>query len=110
MFSPFFFQEAAAHPALHSFPTRRSSDLAAAVLRREHREYSHRRGGPAERHVEVAAGPDRHCHPGKDRKSTRLNSSHITISYAVFCLKKKKTNTPRPHRPTSESACTRSPP
>src|SRR5437667_741319 len=27
-----------------------------------------------------------------DRKSTRLNSSHITISYAVFCLKKKKTN------------------
>src|SRR5437773_3954034 len=26
---------------------------------------------------------------GKDRKSTRLNSSHITISYAVFCLKKK---------------------
>src|SRR5437667_9193597 len=28
--------------------------------------------------------------PGIDRKSTRLNSSHITISYAVFCLKKKK--------------------
>src|SRR5437667_8610189 len=28
--------------------------------------------------------------PAKDRKSTRLNSSHITISYAVFCLKKKK--------------------
>src|SRR5437667_2218085 len=27
-----------------------------------------------------------------DRKSTRLNSSHITISYAVFCLKKKTTN------------------
>src|SRR5437667_586874 len=27
-----------------------------------------------------------------DRKSTRLNSSHITISYAVFCLKKKKKN------------------
>src|SRR5437773_5445281 len=27
---------------------------------------------------------------GADRKSTRLNSSHITISYAVFCLKKKK--------------------
>src|SRR5574343_1647368 len=39
-----------------------------------------------------------HHHPGggtdtdqrQDRKSTRLNSSHITISYAVFCLKKKK--------------------
>src|SRR5437773_7561692 len=28
----------------------------------------------------------------RDRKSTRLNSSHITISYAVFCLKKKKHN------------------
>src|SRR5690349_24209426 len=29
--------------------------------------------------------------PGQDRKSTRLNSSHVEISYAVFCLKKKKT-------------------
>src|SRR5438270_8235299 len=29
--------------------------------------------------------------PGSDRKSTRLNSSHSQISYAVFCLKKKKT-------------------
>src|SRR5256885_11013060 len=28
----------------------------------------------------------------RDRKSTRLNSSHLVISYAVFCLKKKKTN------------------
>src|SRR5438067_12517303 len=28
--------------------------------------------------------------PFKDRKSTRLNSSHVSISYAVFCLKKKK--------------------
>src|SRR5699024_11340683 len=28
---------------------------------------------------------------GQDRKSTRLNSSHVSISYAVFCLKKKKT-------------------
>src|SRR5438874_10210062 len=32
-----------------------------------------------------------------DRKSTRLNSSHVEISYAVFCLKKKK-NTTEPHR------------
>src|SRR5690625_7174295 len=34
------------------------------------------------------------AHPqamGADRKSTRLNSSHVAISYAVFCLKKKKT-------------------
>src|SRR5258708_15754800 len=30
----------------------------------------------------------------EDRKSTRLNSSHQIISYAVFCLKKKKKNTP----------------
>src|SRR2546430_8616126 len=37
--------------------------------------------------------------PGEDRKSTRLNSSHSQISYAVFCLKKKKKGescTPRP--------------
>src|SRR5947209_11095182 len=35
---------------------------------------------------------------GLDRKSTRLNSSHANISYAVFCLKKKKqSNTPRSH-------------
>src|SRR5437773_9352396 len=33
-----------------------------------------------------------------DRKSTRLNSSHITISYAVFCLKKKKKNINRERR------------
>src|SRR5690606_20617696 len=37
-------------------------------------EFSHHEGGP-----------------GQDRKSTRLNSSHVKISYAVFCLKKKKT-------------------
>src|SRR5699024_11865768 len=30
------------------------------------------------------------CHVGGDRKSTRLNSSHVSISYAVFCLKKKR--------------------
>src|SRR5256885_13095308 len=30
----------------------------------------------------------------RDRKSTRLNSSHLVISYAVFCLKKKKHNVP----------------
>src|SRR5437773_9064018 len=36
------------------------------------------------------------CAPYLDRKSTRLNSSHITISYAVFCLKKKKRNISAP--------------
>src|SRR5205807_8989379 len=34
--------------------------------------------------------------PGKDRKSTRLNSSHLVISYAVFCLKKNKTELQSP--------------
>src|SRR5699024_12652295 len=33
----------------------------------------------------------RRCDPLQDRKSTRLNSSHVSISYAVFCLKKKNT-------------------
>src|SRR5436309_14920091 len=32
------------------------------------------------------------CDDGADRKSTRLNSSHVKISYAVFCLKKKSLN------------------
>src|SRR5256885_4822289 len=35
---------------------------------------------------------------GQDRKSTRLNSSHLVISYAVFCLKKKKYTAHRKHR------------
>src|SRR3712207_7487571 len=34
--------------------------------------------------------------PPEDRKSTRLNSSHANISYAVFCLKKKNTNSYNP--------------
>src|SRR5690349_25038384 len=36
------------------------------------------------------ADPQRPLPAGGDRKSTRLNSSHVEISYAVFCLKKKK--------------------
>src|SRR3712207_6993185 len=40
--------------------------------------------GLPEHRREVQAGPD------QDRKSTRLNSSHANISYAVFCLKKKR--------------------
>src|SRR2546426_6966501 len=51
-------------------------------------------------------GEERSVGPSKverDRKSTRLNSSHLVISYAVFCLKKKKkanheTHPPRAHR------------
>src|SRR5436305_8785843 len=41
-----------------------------------------------------------------DRKSTRLNSSHVRISYAVFCLKKKKYNERHPWRQLmSRSGC-----
>src|SRR5690554_6963209 len=41
------------------------------------------------RHTEIVVPAD------ADRKSTRLNSSHVRISYAVFCLKKKKRNDKR---------------
>src|SRR2546427_8857247 len=44
--------------------------------------------GPAGANLRPGEGP-------QDRKSTRLNSSHSQISYAVFCLKKKNTVTPR---------------
>src|SRR5260221_6707634 len=37
------------------------------------------------------------CRRGGDRKSTRLNSSHTVISYAVFCLKKKQRHDERRH-------------
>src|SRR5437588_9421980 len=40
---------------------------------------------------------------GEDRKSTRLNSSHTVISYAVFCLKKKKKHGERQRRPRHRS-------
>src|SRR3712207_7403200 len=45
------------------------------------------------RHARAAGA---HRQREQDRKSTRLNSSHANISYAVFCLKKKNTHTP-PH-------------
>src|SRR5690606_40098603 len=40
--------------------------------------------------LRLAALPDAAAGVAEDRKSTRLNSSHVKISYAVFCLKKKK--------------------
>src|SRR5258708_20971627 len=60
--------------------------------------------------LHCAAGQGQACHGAAhrgtlglgDRKSTRLNSSHQIISYAVFCLKKKN-NTPGPHLPTHTS-------
>src|SRR5690625_5725346 len=81
----FFFYFSSAHRALHSFPTRRSSDLACRNAQRAgHRKLiqpEHERDGDGSR--------DHHANY-RDRKSTRLNSSHVAISYAVFCLKKKK--------------------
>src|SRR5437868_8751091 len=67
---------------LHSFPTRRSSDLAAFRLL------------SAERSDEIfPILLEEILSLGfADRKSTRLNSSHVSISYAVFCLKKKNQN------------------
>src|SRR2546421_6191817 len=44
-----------------------------------------------------------HSRSKGDRKSTRLNSSHDQISYAVFCLKKKKKNTTRQHDGTKQA-------
>src|SRR5438309_7618933 len=46
------------------------------------------RGAP--RHARLQRGAALGAARGSDRKSTRLNSSHSSISYAVFCLKKKK--------------------
>src|SRR5258708_21571119 len=57
--------------------------FAATVSRSLLESVLHRR----ERGVQVGADA---LHDGEDRKSTRLNSSHQIISYAVFCLKKKK--------------------
>src|SRR5438105_10514728 len=81
-----------------TYPTRRSSDL--SVRHRSIRTLPiggrNARGprAPAERKVgEMEAGDrtaPRGCEEDRDRKSTRLNSSHEWISYAVFCLKKKK--------------------
>src|SRR2546429_9073273 len=46
---------------------------------------------PAQRRRMLSGRVESYTRPERDRKSTRLNSSHGYISYAVFCLKKKKT-------------------
>src|SRR5207245_5492160 len=89
--------------ALPSFPTRRSSDLVAPSASRTacsgtatvHPVFpfpciSPTARGNANRRVHARAFLSWTLR--LDRKSTRLNSSHGSISYAVFCLKKKKTN------------------
>src|SRR5699024_12016530 len=95
---------------LHSFPTRRSSDLlsrAQSGARNSGKPCTGRgASNGTESHSRCAftrlftSLPRWHlvcarCHRAaiyRDRKSTRLNSSHVSISYAVFCLKKKKNN------------------
>src|SRR5207249_11666610 len=92
-----FFSLRSAHPLiLHSFPTRRSSDLRArgsdgpalggADRGRQPDPGDQRWGDDRPSRRAAGRGPQLH----RDRKSTRLNSSHVSISYAVFCLKKKK--------------------
>src|SRR5437899_5230484 len=80
----FFFSCSADHRDLHSFPTRRSSDLLLSTCRSREETPASRLRLRARRLDRPVAAAD------QDRKSTRLNSSHLGISYAVFCLKKKK--------------------
>src|SRR3989442_2616197 len=69
-------------PRSTPFPTRRSSDL---CLASEQADKVAR-----EKIIEVLFTIYEHdLQATRDRKSTRLNSSHVRISYAVFCLKKK---------------------
>src|SRR5262245_66634213 len=98
--SLFFFSRSGDHQDLHSFPTRRSSDLGIEAARVGARveaisaavqTATEEAGFSVVRNL-VGHGVGRFYHeePQVDRKSTRLNSSHLGISYAVFCLKKKK--------------------
>src|SRR5699024_12079280 len=75
------------HRDLHSFPTRRSSDLEELILPVAGSLSLTLDAFPTTTTVTVDPDIDRDV---LDRKSTRLNSSHVSISYAVFCLKKKK--------------------
>src|SRR5207245_4384484 len=90
---------------LHSFPTRRSSDLLAALEQHLQRVAEVLQNVGAEDEIEqpvewrqavVQVGRNEidigRMRNARDRKSTRLNSSHGSISYAVFCLKKKSKN------------------
>src|SRR5690606_41512935 len=100
---PCFLHLYRAHRDLHSFPTRRSSDLlgssGAAVpfalpvpVDGAQRSFPHGRPLQSVRLLRGAARRILRTGPARrgDRKSTRLNSSHVKISYAVFCLKKKR--------------------
>src|SRR3712207_8302649 len=89
--SCFFFKGSGAHRDLPSFPTRRSPDLRERVLDLVRQAAGQR--AQLREPLGLARAALQPLHPaveGEDRKSTRLNSSHANISYAVFCLKKKK--------------------
>src|SRR5690606_41538753 len=72
-----------AHRVLLPFPTRRSSELRPAA------RCQGRWPGPGPTQQRPGPGCGRPRPAAQDRKSTRLNSSHVKISYAAFCLKKK---------------------
>src|SRR2546429_2384824 len=75
----------------HEHGHRTAATRRAPAHRRE--EGRHRQGGPARaRHPHAGRRGRLRRVGGSDRKSTRMNSSHGYISYAVFCLKKKKKN------------------
>src|SRR5690349_23778687 len=83
-----FFQGNAANLDLHSFPTRRSSDLAQGLQVRVAIHICRQPGNNIDQSIRSADSVTNGFLT--DRKSTRLNSSHVEISYAVFCLKKKR--------------------
>src|SRR5204862_7201448 len=75
---------------LHSFPTRRSSDLALRSLNAQRHDKQRVAYQNQDRRLTMFQKCTISAILAADRKSTRLNSSHVEISYAVFCLKKKK--------------------
>src|SRR5206468_7042413 len=98
LFLSFFFSCCVHHRDLHSFPTRRSSDLGEresspnAGRAGTRHEIVYHRGAPVAGEIgsTIRSANMTRARSLRDRKSTRLNSSHDQISYAVFCLKKKK--------------------
>src|SRR5438270_6722381 len=85
------FSHTGSHRALHSFPTRRSSDLLPLVVYRIYPETGREEMTRGSRIIGLNSRALRNLAGignDRDRKSTRLNSSHSQISYAVFCSKK----------------------